>query len=236
VKENTMSSREQEHKPKIADTLSNALRRGRIPLLVTMIVLAAFVIGYFGWTEWQRRARETSAVQAEKAQELYQKWLTEQDPDGKKTVEDELRTLLAGIRKSYPRQYAAQRASFILGKLEYQLEHWQAAADAFRGLATRSPKSYLAPLALMNAGISFERLGDTDPALAAYQKVVQGYPDSTLVPELLFTVGRLQEEKGDFAAAQAAYNQLEEKHPMSNWTKLGRNRIIALKVDGKIAE
>ena len=65
---------------------------------------------------------------------------------------------------------------------------------------------------------------------------MQGYPDSTLVPELLFNIGRLEEQKGDFAAAQAAYNQLEEQHPLSNWTKLGRNRIIALKVDGKIAE
>jgi len=231
-----MSSREQEHKPKITDRLSTILQRGRIPLLITMIVLAALVIGYFGYTEWQRRARENSAVQAEKAEELYQQWQAEQDPDGKKAVEDELRSLLSGIRKSYPRQYAAQRASFIQGKLEYQLENWQTAAEAFQSLGTRAPKSYLAPLALMNAGISFERLGDVDQALAAYRKVVDDHPDSTLVPELLFSVGRLQEQKGDFAAAQVAYNQLEEQHPLSNWTKLGRNRIIALKVDGKIAE
>jgi tetratricopeptide (TPR) repeat protein len=230
-----MSTREHEHKPAITERLSSFLQRSRIPLLVTLIVLVVFVVGYFGWTEWQRRARENSAVQGEAAQKLYQEWQSEPDPEAKKGLEEELRNRLVGIRKSYPRQYAAQRAAFIQGNLEYQLENWQEAAEAFRGLGTRAPKSYLAPLAFMNAGISYERMEDADQAIAAYQRVVDGYPESFLVPEVLFTIGRVQEQKGDFAAAEQAYNRLEGEHPLSNWTKLARNRIIALKIDGKLS-
>jgi tetratricopeptide (TPR) repeat protein len=229
-----MSTREHEHKPSITEKLSGFLQRSRIPLLVTLIVLVVFIVGYFGWTEWQRRARENSAVQAEAGQKLYQQWQSEPDPDAKKSLEEELRSLLADIRKSYPRQYAAQRAAFIQGNLEYQLENWPAAAEAFLGLGTRAPKSYLAPLAFMNAGISYERLDDADQALDAYRRVVDRYPENFLVPEVLFSIGRVQEQKGDFTGAEEAYNRLEEEHPLSNWTKLARNRIIALKIDGKL--
>jgi TolA-binding protein len=227
-----MSTREHEHKPSITEKLSNFLRRSRIPLLVTLIVLAAFIVGYFVWTEWQRRTKENSAVQAEAAQELYQEWQSEPDPDAKTALEEELRTLLSDVRSSYPRQYAAQRAAFVEGNLEYQLENWEAAAEAFRALGTRSPGSYLAPLAWMNAGISYERAENTEQAVESYRKVVDDYPESFLVPEVLFAMGRTQEEAGDFAAAAAAYNRLEEEHPLSNWTKLARNRIIALEIEG----
>jgi len=230
-----MSTREQEPKPRITDKLSRFLQRSRIPLLVTLIVLAVFVIGYFGWTEWERRARERSAVQAEQAQELYREWQSEQDPDARQGLEEDLRARLTDIRKSYPRQYAAQRAAFLEGSLEYELEQWEAAAKAFASLASRAPKSYLAPLALMNAGICYERLGAPQEALSAYRRVVDGYEDSFLVPEVLFAIGRLEEQEGNYPAAVEAYNLLEEQHPLSNWTKLGRNRIIALELDGRAA-
>jgi TolA-binding protein len=208
-----MSTREQEQKPPITDRLSRFLQKSRIPLLITLIVLVVF--------------------QAETAQELYQQWQDEQDPDAKQSVEEELRLLVTDIRKSYPRQYAAQRAAFLEGALEYELERWEPAAKAFASLASRAPKSYLAPLALMNAGICYERLANPAEALSAYRRVADDYPDSFLVAEVLFAIGRVEEQEGNFQAAVQAYNRLEEEHPLSNWTKLGRNRIIALKIDGK---
>ena len=229
-----MSTSQPVQQPRLVDRLSEFLQRSRIPLLITLIVLVVFVIVYFSWTEWERRTTARSAVQAETAQELFGQWQAEQDPDAKAAVEEELRALLQDIRRSHARRYAGQRAAFIEGNLEYQLERWQPAAEAFLSLGTRSGKSYLTPLALLNAGVSYERLGSVEDALSAYRRMAEGYKDSFLVPEVLFSIGRLEEQQGNFEEALQAYNRLEDEHPLTNWTKLGRNRIIALKVGGDI--
>jgi TolA-binding protein len=109
-------------------------------------------------------------------------------------------------------------------------------AEAFQTLASRFPRSYLAPLALLYAGVSYEELGDAKQALASYQRLQQRYRDSYLLPRALFSVGRLLEVEGDSAGALKAYNELEDDHPDSNWTKVARNRIILLKTEGKIPE
>jgi outer membrane protein assembly factor BamD (BamD/ComL family) len=52
----------------------------------------------------------------------------------------------------------------------------------------------------------------------------------------LFTQGRLNEELENHEVAADAYNRLVDEHPQSSWTNLARNRIIALKTRGLIAE
>jgi hypothetical protein len=56
------------------------------------------------------------------------------------------------------------------------------------------------------------------------------------VPHAMFAMGRLYESSEDFQSAFQVYDRLEDEFPLSNWTKMGRNRIIALRVEGRIAE
>ena len=88
----------------------------------------------------------------------------------------------------------------------------------------------------MYAGACYEELGDAKKAREAYERVKSRYRDSYLAAQAMFSSGRLLETDGEFTGALAAYNQLEEEHPDSNWTKLARNRIIDLKIKGKIQE
>jgi TolA-binding protein len=231
-----MSTSQPEAKPRFLDRLSTVLQKGRLPLLIVLIAGLAGLIGYFVYNEVQAAAREKSAVWAEKTQDLEQQWSAEADATKKQALEKEINDLLDRILSRYPRQYAAQRALLLRAEMAYGSKDWSKAAENYQALAGRFPRSYLAPLGLLYAGVSYEELGDAKKALASYQRIAQRYRDSYLLPHVLFSIGRLLETDGDNAGALKAYNQLEDDHPDSNWTKLARNRILQLKIEGKIPE
>jgi tetratricopeptide (TPR) repeat protein len=231
-----MRTPDTEARPSALDRLASFLGKYRLVLLGILIALLVFVVGYFGYTEWQKRARERSALMAERAQDLYQEWQNEKDENNRKAKEQQLRELLDRITAKYPRQYAAQRALYLKATLAYEKNMWQESAEAYESLVKSFPKSYLAEISLVAAAVCYEQAGDPKAAISAYKRFTERYGTSFLMPHALFSLGRLYELGEDYAAAAKTYNSLEEKYPFSNWTKAGRNRIIALKVQGKITE
>ncbi len=65
-------------------------------------------------------------------------------------------------------------------------------------------------------------------------KAAGSYKDSTVAPRALFDSGRLYEAKSDWANAQKAYESMDGLYAQSIWTRLAKNRIVELKVLGKI--
>jgi tetratricopeptide (TPR) repeat protein len=231
-----MSTSEYEGKPRFMERLSSLLQRWRLFLLILLIAVLVGLVAYFVWTEVQSSAREKSTVWAERAENLEQQWLAESDAAKKQSLQKELTDLLARILSRYPRQYAAQRALFIRADMAYQTNDWAKAADSYRALAGRFPRSYLVQLSLDYAGICYENLGDDKQALAAYQRLRDRYKNSYLVPHVLFSIGRILESEGDYPGALKAYNLLDDEHPESAWTRMSRNRIIQLKIEGKVPQ
>jgi tetratricopeptide (TPR) repeat protein len=231
-----MRTPETEAKPKFLDQFASFLGKYRLVLLVILIALLVFVVGYFGYTEWHKGARERSALMAERAQDLFQEWQNEKDETNRKAKEQELRELVDRIVAKYPRQYAAQRALYLKATLAYEKRLWQESAEAYESLVKSFPRSYLAEISLVAAAVCYEQAGDPQAAIGAYKRFSERHGESFLLPHALFSLGRLYELAEDFPAAVQTYNSLDEKFPFSNWTKAGRNRIIALKVQGKIAE
>ena len=225
-----------EAKPRLVDRLAAFLQKYRIVLLVLLIALVVFVVVYFSWSEWQKRSREKSTLMAERAQKLYEQWLEADPEDKRESLQQDLNQLIDQIKKRYPRQYAAQRAGFIRASMAFENEQWPEAAQGYKSVADSFSKSYLAPLSLFNAGIAFEQDEDVDKGITAFQELVDNHADSFLVPHALFSLGRLYETQEDFENAFKVYDKLEDEYPLSNWTKMGRNRIIDLKIKGKIAE
>ncbi len=227
----------QEPKPmtKFLTSLSQFLTRSRVILLVLVVAIAAFFIGYFVWTGVNRRANERSTLMAEQAQSMYDDWKAQEEGDKKTEAGNALQEKLGQIIRQYPHRYATQRALFIRAHFGADKKDWKSAAESFQDLARSFPESYLAAISLFDAGIAYEEMGQNDPALEAYKQLAEKYPKSFLVPHALFSEGRLFEAKGDFTQAAAAYNRLSDEYPASNWTKAGRNRIIELQIQGKIA-
>jgi TolA-binding protein len=219
---------------RISNFISQSVQRFRIALLVILAAAAAFFIGYVIYNEVNKKLVADSTAKAEAAQAAYETWSTESDATKKATEETALRAQLDSIIRRYPRQYGAQRALFIRAELGYAQKAWDAARADYEALAARFPNSYLAPVSLFDAAVCAEEAGDLAGAAAMYARVSDSYKDSPVAPRALFDAGRVAEERGSWSDAQAAYEKIDSLYSQSTWNTIAKNRIIELRVQGKI--
>ncbi len=228
----------QQHEPKVsfADKLSNFVNRRQIIIWAVLVLIIVSIVLYFVFVERNKRLTEASTVLAEESEDLYGKWLNETDKTKKAELESKLLDKIKLVLREYPHLYGAQRVLFIRGNFYYEKKNWQKAASDFIYLANAFPKSYLARISLFNAASCNEEMGNLEKAIELYKELVNRYSDSALFSRSLFSIGRIYEEMGKYQEAKKFYNELEDKSPSSSWTKIARNRIIYLKVSGKIKE
>lgn len=218
---------------RINDWLAHTVDRFRIALLVVIIAAAAFLVGYFIFSEVQKKVGYNSAVQAELVQDSYDKWQSESDATKKAALEKDLVTQLDSVIQRFPRQYGGQRALFIRAAVSYEKKDWDAARKDYETLASRFPKSYLAAISLFDAGVCTEEKGDVDGAQKLYVQVLTSYKDSTVAPRATFDAARLDESKGAWDAAQKRYESMDSLYSQSIWTKMAKDRLVQLKIMGK---
>ncbi len=228
------ASQQPQEKLKIGEVLTRAVDRFRFVLWGVLGAAAVFLLAYFVYNEIDKKLTYDSTLLAEGAETLYQSWALESDATKKATLETDLKDQLARLVSKYPRQYGGQRGLLLRADLAFAGKSWDDAQADYEALAKRFPRSYLAPIALFNAAICLEEKGDKDDAQGLYDKVVKSYADSVIAPRALFNAARIDEEKEAYTEASVRYNDLSTKYPASDWTKLGKNRIIALKVAGKL--
>ncbi len=219
---------------RIRNFLAATVSRFRIILLAILIAAAVFLVAYFIYTEISRKLTNDSTVLAESAQDLYDTWQGESDIAKKGALEKQLTDQLGVLTTRYARQYGGERGFFIRANLSYQKKAWDDAAKDYQALAARFPNSYLAPISLFDAGVCLEEKGDSDGALKLYTRVSQAYQDSPVAPRAMFDTARLDEQKESFDDAHKMYDQIDTLFPSSTWDKLAKNRLIELRVLGKI--
>jgi tetratricopeptide (TPR) repeat protein len=219
---------------RINNFLSRAVSRFRVALLVILIAAAAFHVGYIVYMEVSKKLVADSSLMAESAAAKYDSWRSEADTQKKAALEKELFDNLGVLINRYPRQYGGQRGLFIRAEASFANKAWDGALKDYETLAARFPKSYLAPISLFDAAVCYEEKGDTDTALKLYVKAAGSYKDSTVAPRSLFDSGRLYEAKSDWASARKAYESMDGLYAQSMWTRLAKNRLVELKVLGKI--
>jgi TolA-binding protein len=219
---------------RINNFLARAVSRFRIALLVILIAAAAFLLGYIVYNEVSKKRLADSTLMAESAQAKYDTWRSEADAAKKAALEKELFDNLGTLINRYPRQYGGERGLFIRAEASYANKAWDAALKDYEALAAGFPKSYLAPIGLFNAAVCYEEKGDTDAALKLYLQSAGSYKESTVAPRALFNSGRLYEAKSDWTNAQKTYESMEGLYAQSVWTRLAKNRLVELKVMGKI--
>ncbi|HET6450659.1 MAG TPA: tetratricopeptide repeat protein [Spirochaetia bacterium] len=219
---------------RINNFLSHWVSRLRIALLIILAAAAAALVGYFVYVEISHSRAAASALQAERLQEQFDNWKAETDATKKGALEKDLLDGLNAVIGRYPRQYGGERGLFLRAQVNYEKKAWDASLADYSALAARFPKSYLAPISLFDAAICSEEKGDADTALKLYLQVSSGYKDSAAAPRATFDVGRLYESKSDWTNAQKTYQSMDDAYPQSLWTRLAKNRLIELKVLGKI--
>ncbi len=209
--------------------LSNFLQKNRIVFIVIIVVLIVGLIGFTVARESIQKRIEKSTKIAEELQEKYQKWATEVDEAKKEVLRDDCFSLVDRILKKYPKQYAAQRAQFVSGNIYFEEEKWEEAAETYQEVFNIYEDSYLSPIALNNASVAYENMGETDGAIEMLTLITENYKNTFIdIGKVYFSKGRLYESRELFEEAKTAYNILVDEYPNNNWTKLARNRIIAL--------
>lgn len=124
------------------------------------------------------------------------------------------------------------RANMLSAELAYQQTKYDDAINYWKAVASKSSKTYLAPIAAFNIASCYEELNNLDEAAANY-KAAADNKDFALKAHALFSYGRVLETQGKYADAVAAYTQLNDELPDDSWAKLAKTRIITLKAEGK---
>ncbi len=124
------------------------------------------------------------------------------------------------------------RTSMFIADIHFELENWTDARDAYVVAYETDTESYTAPLALYNAAIASEEMGEADKAVE-YLTLIKSYEDFTLIARALFNLGRIEDTRGNFQEAAGIYQELNDKYPSTSWANLAMSRIITLKAEGK---
>lgn len=128
---------------------------------------------------------------------------------------------------------AGVRANMLSAEIYYQKKDFENARSAWLAAAQKGKNTYIAPIAFFNAASCSEELGNLDDAAAGYKSASE-VKDFYEAAHALFSLGRVQEAKGDFVAAAASYQALVDKSPEDSWAKLAKNRLVSLKISGKV--
>lgn len=215
-------------KDKFLASLSNFLVKRKVFLLILLAAAAVIIAAVAVIDSVTERKANLAAESVELVQEKYADWL-EADEADKEALEAEILEKIDAITDQYHSTFAAQRAVYIKGNIEFQKENWTAASENFLESADMNKDSYLAPISMMLAGSAFENGGSYEEALGVYNDIYADYdkifPD---VPRVMLSIGRLNEQTGDEAAAIDAYNELIDNYPGSGWASFARTRLIQI--------
>jgi tetratricopeptide (TPR) repeat protein len=209
------------------------LRKYRILVLGVFGAAMLALIGVAAGTMISDSAVKASTAAMEKLDSDYSNYESEQDKAKKADLEKALLGSIEEVMKKWPHRFAAQRAQSYRAKIEEAKKDWPSAEKDWLAIASSSPESYLAPVALQGAALAAEEQGAPDRAAANYKTLVDKYGDKTIgIPHAYFALGRLAEQSKDYAAAMTAYQKLVATWPEGDWTKLATDRIILLKSRG----
>ena len=189
--------------------------------VLTIIIIVVSGIIYYQ-TEEQNELAELEQI-------LYEYKVNNESKEGdeskslKKTI-DRLKNL---INSSYW-GFVNNNGYYIIADL-YQSENMvREANEYFLKFVKESPKSFFAPLALKQAGILYENIGEYDEAFKIYKRVEKEYRDSIILDEIYYNIGRLYQNKGRLLKAREYYNKLIIQYPQSIFIEKAKNRMFLL--------
>jgi tetratricopeptide (TPR) repeat protein len=220
-------SRELSRKERIIEGASTALYKLRFVLLGFLAVFVVFVVIYLIVGEVTARRVEQSTTIVEAIEDDFNDWLESEEGEARDSGATDLLERIDSVLSKYSRLYAAQRALYIRGSMFFLTGAWEESMESFVELADRFPKSYLAPVALINAATAMEEGERYPEAISLLERVVAGV-ETPERASALFSLGRLHELQGSVEKAVESYELLLDDHPSSGWTNLARSRIIVI--------
>ncbi len=144
------------------------------------------------------------------------------------TLENDATALIAS---SNLKKYPGAKATMVLADLAFDNGEYDKALSFYTSVAENQAKTYLGQVALFNAAVCNENLGNDNEALSLYNKLWDDYGhDGIYASHALFNVARLYEKLGNVDLAKATYEQVagEFSETSSEYAKLATSRAAQL--------
>lgn len=202
----------------------------RVVLLAVLAIIVLGIIAAIVYEELSKANIASVTKMVEQVDTAHASLLAAKSEDEKKTLLNEFEDVVKQASSSYKGSFAEQRALFLKGTYLYNEKKYPEAESSFLLSVGSMPKSYLAPIALINAAFSAEDGGNVQKCIEYLTKLAKDYElTSAQVPRALFNLGRLSEVSQKWKEASDFYQKIIDSYSGSNWTKLARDRIIYLK-------
>jgi tetratricopeptide (TPR) repeat protein len=223
--------RGEQEKAGFFEKLNDFLRTYRMVILAGLGLIIISIVGIGIYSAVSESRLNSATALLEKIEADFGEWQNavdlEKDALAIKILEESEN--LAG---KFGSLYPAMRALNLGAAIQIQREDFAAARVLYVRIYTTAPKSHLAPVAMYNAAIMAEKLGDLDSAISLYEKLTNEFPDSFNANRTAFNLARLYEAKLDFPAAYQTYTKIIVKGAADDWTKLAQSRIIYFDAKG----
>ncbi|MFA5467852.1 MAG: tetratricopeptide repeat protein [Sphaerochaetaceae bacterium] len=217
-------TKEESSKGKLEQKFATFVKSNQVAIIVVVaaIVLALVVLGIaLRISNNQATARQ---VEIDALQRDYEQWKGAKDEDNA-----ELKAKLLALSKRGGKSYPVVKALYLQGLLAYEEGAYEEANGSFLAAAERNKESYLAPLALFNAAVCSEQLGDNLKAIELYQRIYDDYgSDAVESPRALFSLARLYENDGELDLAKAIFQQLSDEFPASEFGRLAKTKLVII--------
>jgi tetratricopeptide (TPR) repeat protein len=202
----------------------------RLLIIIAAAILLAVAILWISLSVADNRAEDLQ-VAIDNAQRTYSEWVFLEDKSSAEgqSMRESLVEDLSQLAQKSGRSYPVLKAEYLLGLISYEEGAYNEALENFLAVSQKGSGTYLGSLALFNAGVASEQLGDHMNALEYYQRVYDTYgSDAAESAKALFSVARLHESAGNTELARAVLQQLADEFAASEYAKLARSRLVVL--------
>jgi tetratricopeptide (TPR) repeat protein len=205
---------------------------GANPKLIGIVALVIVVIVALGvgWSMYKKSLNEKALVLENEAMELYNTISSKAKPDKPDTPTKSYQDVLniyQQIIEKYAGTESAERALYLSGSLEYNLEHYEQAQKYFTLYVEKYPKGKLRFQAEEGIGYIFEQLKEYQKAIEQFKSTEAKAPSSDK-SQILLAIGRNYESLGQFDKAIETYQQVVDSNTSVSWKDKARERLEIL--------
>jgi tetratricopeptide (TPR) repeat protein len=219
-----------EKKPAVSQRIVEFIQRNRKPIWISAAAAALLLVAGLGALIGAGALRGRAIAAAEDLGDRFEAlrpaifW-------GEEDAAGEVDALAADLRAFAARnsRFAGSRAWSMLAGIYGERGQWAQAEDAWLSAAGASPRTYIEPVALFNAGAAAEEQGQLERAISHYAASAAAPDGFFAAPRAQFSIARIHEAMGNGAEALLAYRAIVADWPQDPvWPNLARSRIIAL--------
>ena len=224
---------DKQEKLTIIERLNEFIQKNRRFLAIGFISVIVILIGVIVFQTVSEKLQSKALSRIDEFERRYQvmKYFIADSDQIEASHQEELNTLQDELSAFGSKNFgfAAAKAYYLSAGIYGDQKKWDLAEKAWTEAAKIASKSYLAPIAIFNAAVAAEELGNIDSAIEQYSKAMNYGKLFFASARAQFSIGRLEESRNNKQAALDAYRNLVSNWPNdTHWTNLAQSRIITL--------